>query len=310
MARVAGLGRALPGRVVANAELARSLGVTEEWILGACGIRERRRAGPGEDVVELARRAASSALEAAGLPPSALGAIVVGTGSAPRRFPGVSAELQRLLGAPGIPAFDVPLASAGGLFALALAVDLSPRYGNVLAVGADVLSGALGEPPPRETAILFGDGAGAAVVTRGAGGLEVLDVRLGGDGAFADALRRDASGPLAMDGRTVILQASRKLPGAVRDLLDRNGVAPGDVDLYVLHQANLNLLRAVGRSLGVPESRVFVDLDRLGNTSAASVLIALSEAVEERRLPAGSRLVLGAFGAGFSWGAALLAVRG
>lgn len=310
MARLAGFGRALPERVVGNAGLSRLLGVTEEWILGACGVRERRWAGPGEDVAELSRRASESALASAGLPASALGAIVVGTGSAPRRFPGVSAELQRLLGAPGIPAFDVPLASTGGLFALALAADLSPRYGPVLVVGADVLSAALGDPAPKETAILFGDGAGATVVTPGTGSLEILDVRLGGDGSFSEALYRNGEGPVVMDGRTVILQASRKLPGAIRDVLERNGLAPDDVDLFVLHQANLNLLRAVGRSLGVSEEKVFVNLDRYGNTSAASVLIALSEALEERRLDAGSRVVLGAFGAGFSWGAALLAVRG
>ena len=309
MAHLAGLGHALPSRVVPSSELAGRLGVTEEWILGACGIRERRWLSGGETAASLALEAARAALGAADLPPGRLGAIVVGTGSAPRSFPGVSADLQRLLDAPGIPAFDVPLASVGGLFALALAVDLCPRTGPVLAAGAEEMSRVLLRAPlAKETAILFGDGAGACVVAPGDGELAVVDVRLGSDGTFADALRLGPDGPLVMDGRTVILQASRKLPAAIRSVLEPRGLAPGDVDLFVLHQANLNLLRGVARSLGVGEEKLFVNVERLGNTSAASVLIALSEASAAGLLRPGSRVVLAAFGAGFSWGAALLHV--
>jgi 3-oxoacyl-[acyl-carrier-protein] synthase-3 len=311
VAYLAGLGHALPARVVPSSELASRLDVTEEWIVGACGIRERRWVSDGEDAASLAHQAASRALAGAHLAPSALGALVVGTGSAPRAFPGVSADLQRLLGASGIPAFDVPLASAGGLFALALAVDLCQRTGPVLAAGAEAMSRVLLRAPlAKETAILFGDGAGACVVAPGDGPVAVVDVRLGGDGTFADALSLSFDGPLVMDGRTVILQASRKLPAAIRSVLEPQGLAPGDVDLFVLHQANLNLLRGVARSLGVGEEKLFVNVDRLGNTSAASVLVALSEASEEGRLGPGSRIVLAAFGAGFSWGAALLRVSG
>ena len=310
MAHLAGLGHALPDRVVPSGELASLLGVSEEWILGACGIRERRWLSEGESVAELAGRAARAALDAAALPPERLGAIVVGTGSAPRSFPGVSADLQRLLGAGGA-AFDVPLASVGGLFALALAVDLCARTGPVLAAAAEEMSRVLLRAPlAKETAILFGDGAGACVVAPGAGAIDLVDVRLGGDGTFADALSLAPGGPLVMDGRTVILQASRKLPGAIRAVLEPHGLAPADVDLFVLHQANLNLLRGVARSLGVGEEKLCVNVDRLGNTSAASVLVALSEAHAEGRLRPGARVVLAAFGAGFSWGAALLRVAG
>ena len=165
-------------------------------------------------------------------------------------------------------------------------------------------------PLAKETAILFGDGAGACVVAPGDGALDVVDVRLESDGTFAEALALDPGGRLVMDGRTVILQASRKLPAAIRSVLEPRGLAPGDVDLFVLHQANLNLLRAVARSLGVGEERLFVNVDRLGNTSAASVLIALSEASESGLLRPGTNVVLAAFGAGFSWGAALLRVAG
>jgi 3-oxoacyl-[acyl-carrier-protein] synthase-3 len=309
VAHLAGLGRALPERVVTSAELAASLGVTEEWILGACGIRERRWLAESESLAALAERASRSALAEASLAPDRLGAIVVGTGSGPRSFPGVSADLQRYLGAGGIPAFDVPLASVGGLFALALGADLCARYGPVLVAAAEEMSRVLRRAPlVKETAILFGDGAAACVVAPGDGPIGLVDVRLGSDGTFADALRLEPGGAFEMDGRTVILQASRKLPAAIRSVLEPHGLAPADVDLFVLHQANLNLLRGVARSLGIGEERMFVNVDRVGNVSAASVLVALAEASGTGRLRPGSRVVLAAFGAGFSWGAALLRV--
>lgn len=307
MAHLAGFGHALPDRVVPSSELAALLGVTEEWIVAACGIRERRWLSGDESVASLAGRAARNALSSAGLAPERLGAIVVGTGSAPRAFPGISADLQRDLGAPGIPAFDVPLASVGGLFALALAVDLCPRTGPVLVAAAEEMSRVLQRAPlAKETAILFGDGAGACVVAPGSGALDVVDVRLASDGTFADALALAPTGSLVMDGRTVILQASRKLPAAIRSVLEPNGLSPADVDLFVLHQANLNLLKGVARSLGVGEEKLVLNLERFGNTSAASVLIALSEAAGQGRIRPGARVVVAAFGAGFSWGAALL----
>ena len=311
MAHLAGFGRALPEAVVTNASLAAEFSVAEEWILQVSGIRERRRAAEGETAATLAHAASREALASAGLSPSDLGAIVVGTGSAPRRFPGVSSELQNLLGAGGIPAFDVPLASSGGLVALALATDLAPRYGPVLVAGAEVMSRILDRPPRvRETAILFGDGAGACVVLPGPGAVEITDIRFAADGALGADLSLGEGEPLAMNGRTVILQASRKIPAAVKEILQRNGLTPADVDLFVFHQANLVLLRQVARSLGVDEAKLFVNVDRYGNTSAASLLIALAEAAGEGRVASSSRVVLGAFGAGFSWGAALLTVHG
>ena len=307
MAHLAGFGHALPERAVPSSELAALLGVTEEWIVGACGIRERRWIADDGSAAALALRASRDALASAGLSASRLGAIVVGSGSAPRAFPGISADLQRELGAPGIPAFDVPLASVGGLFALGLAVDLCARTGPVLVAGAEEMSRVLQRAPlAKETAILFGDGAGACVVAPGSGALDVVDVRLASDGSFADALALAPDGPLVMDGRTVILQASRKLPAAVRSVLEPHGLSPADVDLFVLHQANLNLLRGVARSLGVGEEKLVLNVERLGNTSAASVLIALSEAAGSGRIRPGSRVVVAAFGAGFSWGAGLL----
>ena len=307
MAHILGFGRYLPEGRITNEMLEAEFGTEPGWVLGACGIRERRQAEDGEGVSELAHRAAEDCLQKCGLASSDLGAIVVGTGTPSRQFPGVSADLQRALGAPGIPAFDIHLASAGGLFAFAAAVDLCPRYGPVLVVGAERMTEVLArEPRAKETAILFGDGAGACVVAPGEGALEVVDVRLHSDATFADAIRMDFGGAFEMEGRTVILQANRKLQAAVADIVSRNSAALSDVDLFLFHQANLNLLRQVGRALQIPEERVFVNLDRYGNTSSASLLIAASEAWDLGLIPPGTTAVMAAFGAGLSWGAALL----
>jgi len=304
-----GFGAAVPERVVANAELAESLGVTEEWILQACGIRERRYVAPGETGVDLAERAANAALGDAGLTGADLRGIVVGSGTAPRAFPGISADLQKRLGAAGGPAFDVPLASVGGLFALALAQDLAPRYGPILVVGADVMSAVVERPPRgKETAILFGDGAGACIVAPGDGGPHrLVDVRIASDGTFTDDLALLPGAALTMNGRQVILQANRKLQAAVNDVVTRNGLTLADIDLFVFHQANRNLLAQVGKSLKLDESKVFLNIERLGNTSAASLLIARTEAHSTEALRPGGRAVVAAFGAGFSWGAGLIA---
>jgi 3-oxoacyl-[acyl-carrier-protein] synthase-3 len=305
-----GLAHALPERVLDNAALAAEFGVEPEWILEASGIRERRVVSPGESVTTLAERAARASLAAAGLEPHQLGAIVCGTGTPPRQFPGLSADVQAALGAGGIPAFDIHLASVGGLFALAVATDLCARHGPVLIVAAEEMSTVMARGPRvKETAILFGDGAGACVVRPGEGPLSVVDLSLGSDGANAAALCMDHGGALQMDGRTVILQANRKLRAAITTLLERHNLKSSDVGLWLFHQANLNLLRQVGGALGIDPARVFVNLDRYGNTSSASLLIAMSEARAQGRLRAGERAVLAAFGSGLSWGAILLDVR-
>ncbi len=257
-------------------------------------------------------------MKGAGLVPRDLGGILVGSGSSPRAFPGVSADLQRLLPAPGIPAFDIPLASVGGLFALAVAADMTGRLGPILVVGAEVMSRVLKRPPRiKETAILFGDGAGATVVSTSvsdaaarpealAPSLSILDSRIASDGTYAEDLALDAEGPLRMNGRSVILQANRKLQGVVAEILARNGLEPAQIDRFIFHQANRNLLRQVAGALRIDEGRVFMNLERYGNTSAASVLIALADSIEERPPGVGERIVLAAFGAGFGWGAVLL----
>ncbi len=309
MPAILGFDRWLPARVVGNEELAHSLGVTPEWILSACGIGERRYAEAGESVVDLGERAARGLLERLGLPPAAVGAVLVATGTPDRQFPGVSAVLAPRLGISSAFALDVHLASSGGLVAIALAMDLAPRYGNVLVVATEKMSEVILRQPQKETAILFGDGAGACVVAPADGPYRLSDARVVTDGAFADDLSLTPGGPLVMNGRQVIMQAVRKLTRSVTDILAAHERAPGDVGLYLFHQANANLLRQVAAQLRIPEERVFVNLRQYGNTSAASLLIAAAEAEQQGRFGPGSLVALAAFGAGFSYGAALVEVR-
>lgn len=309
MVSILGFGAYLPERVVTHEALAAELGVEPAWILDACGIRERRYAAPDESVADLAERAARRCLARAAIEPGRLGGILVGTGTPPRRFPGVSADLQRRLGAAGIPAFDIHLASSGGFVALCMAAELCGRNGPLLVVGAERMSGVVANNMVKETAILFGDGAGAAVVAPGPGPLEVLDWTWAGDGTFADDLALSWDGALTMNGRAVIMQAGRKLPGVVKALLEKNGRRVAEIDLFLFHQANANLLKQLGKALGIEDARLFMNLERYGNTSAASVLIAAAEAGEHGRLPTGSTAVMAAFGAGFTYGAMLLAAR-
>lgn len=206
----------------------------------------------------------------------------------------------------GVPAIDLPMASAGSLFGLSLAGSLAHEYGNVLVVASEIMSRVVRlEPPGRDTAILFGDGAGAALVSAAGGFAEIRDSVLVSDGEFAEALRLYRDAPLYMDGRTVILHASRKMPRAILQLLERNRLQPGEVGAYILHQANLNLITRIAHAVGAPESRFFCNLARYGNTSSASLLIAAAEwrGLNPDRLI--QPLVFAAFGAGLNWGAVL-----
>jgi 3-oxoacyl-[acyl-carrier-protein] synthase-3 len=309
MASILGFGACLPERVVTSAELAERLGVETQWILEACGIQERRWAAENQSAVDLGEGAARAALAKAGLEPLQVKGIIVGSGTPSRQFPGLSAELQKRLGCPGIPAFDVHLASSGGFIALCLAATLCEGLGPVLVVGAEKMSEVVQRDFAKETAILFGDGAGAAVVAPGAGPLQILDHLWGSDGAFADDLSLAFGDALRMNGRSVIMQANRKLTSTLQELLKRNGMGVPQVDLFLFHQANLNLLRQVGKTLGLDPAKVPISLDKYGNTSAASVLIAAAVAQDDGRFRPGGLAAMAAFGAGFSWGGMLLRAR-
>jgi 3-oxoacyl-[acyl-carrier-protein] synthase-3 len=301
------LGCYLPARVVDNAEIGSLTGADPAWIAQATGIERRRFAAPEETVADLGARAARDCLDAAGLSPRDVGMVMAASGSSERRFPGPAATIAEKLGAAGAPAIDLPMASAGSLFGLALAANLCAAYGNILVIGAEIMSRAVRfDPDHRDTAILFGDGAGACLVGSDTGFASIVDSILGTDGTLAGALRLDFNEPLHMEGRAIILHASRKLPRVIAELLDRHGLKPADIGAYILHQANLNLIERVAKAIGAEESRFFHNLESYGNTSSASLPIALAEWRGGARQNIASHVALAAFGAGLNWGAVLL----
>ncbi len=304
MSSIHSFGRYLPARVLDNRDLARTLGCDPEWILQSSGIEERRIAAPTETVADLGVKAALDCLARSN--ESKIGLIIVASGSAERRFPGPAAQVSQKLGFAGIPAIDLPIASAGSLFGIALAADLAPHYGPVLVVAAEKMSGPAGaEPIDRNVAILFGDGAGACQVTPDSAGLQILDSVLHSDGAYSEDLQLGFAGPVGMNGMAVIRHATRKLPDVMNELLQRNQIAAGTVSAFLMHQANQNLIDRVGRALGVPASRFYSNISRYGNTSSASMLIAAAEWSECAKPQPGDTVCFAAFGAGFHWGALL-----
>lgn len=306
MASIVAFGRYVPERVLGNEELARLPGCDADWILQASGIRERRLAAPEESVADLAVAAAKDCLANAAVG-DAPGLVIVSSGSAERRFPGPAAQVGYELGLAGVPAIDLPLASAGALFGIALAAQLAPAYGQVLVIAAEKMSGpAMCEPLDKSVAILFGDGAGACMVSGDSSrGFQILDSALHSDGAYARDLRLEHSGCVQMNGRSVIMQASRKMPSAIAEVLQRNGFDAAAVSVFLMHQANQNLMDRVAKAAGVSAERFYTNISRYGNTSSASMLIAAAEWNEATPPKSGDLICFAAFGAGYHWGALL-----
>ena len=300
-------GHHLPTRIVTNADLEARTGRTAASIEKASGILERRYAADNETVADLGLAAAQACLANASLAPQNIGLILFSSGSSERAFPGPASVLAQKLGLTSTPAIDIPVASAGSLIAIAFAADLAPRYGNVLIVAAEIMSRRIADSDP-DTAILFGDGAGACLVTNDSGpnSLRIVDVSLSTDGNYAEALQLPHGGAIQMKGLDVIIQASRKIPRSIKDLLEKNHLKPADVGLYLMHQANVNLIRKVATALEVPEDRFFRNIDRYGNTSSASLLIVASEWRAANPNPLSTPIVLAVFGAGFNWGSVLI----
>jgi 3-oxoacyl-[acyl-carrier-protein] synthase-3 len=282
------------------------VGSSAEWIYNVSGIDERRFAAEDETVADMALNAAQDCLSGAGVAASGLGMLMVASGSSERRFPGPAASVAHRLGLNSVPALDLPMASAGSLFGMALASKLTETYGNILVVAAEKMSSIiLKQPMNPSTCVLFGDGAGACLVS-GEGGLaRVVDSALYSDGSFAEDLKLELERPLEMNGRTVILQASRKIPRAVVALLERNGRAAADVGYFLMHQANQNLIVRIAAALGVGAEKFYSNIRRYGNTSSASMLIAATEWSRQSGFSSGVPVVFATFGAGFHWGALL-----
>ncbi len=301
MAAIKGFGAYLPSRIVTNAELAARLDCEPGWILDVSGIEERRYASPEETVASMGVAAARAAMGTENI-----GMILVSSGSAERRFPGPAASIAHALGLDGVPAIDLPVASAGGLFGMALAASLAAVHGNVLVIASEKMSAiAMREPLERGVAPLFGDGAGACLIGAEDGPVKIIDSVLHSDGTFADDLRLDFDAPLAMNGRSVILQASRKIPSAIGELLERNTKSARGVKVFLMHQANQNLMDRVAKALAVGSGRFHSNIRRYGNTSSASMLIAAAEWWRDPGPNTGDLICFAAFGAGFHWGALL-----
>lgn len=305
-ARILSCGAYVPERVLTNEELSARLDTTDAWIVERTGIRQRRVAAAGERASDMATRAARDALDAAGLDASQLALLVVGTISADQRLPSCAAHVQRKLGAT-CPAFDLAAACAGFIYGL----DLASRYvatgtGPVLVVGVELLSRLL-DWEDRETCVIFGDGAGAAVVDGGAGeGEGLLGVVLGADGRHADLLQiPEDEGVVRMKGREVFRLAVTELSRACSRVLEDAGLSPGDVDLVVAHQANLRILEALARRTGIPFDRFHITIDKYGNTSSASVPIGLADALARDAIRQGGVVLMAALGAGAAWAAAV-----
>lgn len=320
---ILGTGSELPAKVVTNAALEKLVDTSDEWITTRTGIKERRVLEEGKGNADMAYRASVRALKDAGLEARDLEAIIMGTVTPDYPFPSSACVLEDMLGARKVFSFDVNAACSGFLNALTVA-DSFIRTGmvrNALVVGSDALSRLLNWKD-RATCILFGDGAGAAVVGASHDGAHgILSTKLRTDGSYVKTLYVPAGGSLkpacpesvrrnehtiTMNGKEVFKVAVRSMEEISREALDEAGVGVDEVSLIIPHQANLRIINALAERLHVPMSKVMVNLERYGNTSAASVPVALDEARREGRIRHGDIVLLNAFGAGFAWGAAVI----
>jgi 3-oxoacyl-[acyl-carrier-protein] synthase-3 len=311
---VLGAGSALPARRVTNEELAQQVDTSDEWIVERTGIRSRYVAGEGETTASLATGAARRALEHAGIEAGEIDLIVLATATPDQTFPSSATKVQAALGIPDCIAFDVHAVCTGFLYALSVA-DSMLRSGNAnkaLVIGAETFSRIL-DWEDRGTCVLFGDGAGALVLSAEDGERGVLATKLHADGRHNDLLFVDGGpsttgtvGKLRMKGREVFRHAVVNLADVLTEVLAEAGLSAEDVDWVVPHQANARILDATARKLGLPAEKVVVTVDQHANTSAASVPLAFDTAVKDGRIKRGDLVVLEAMGGGFTWGAAAL----
>ena len=322
VAAFAGLGTYSPSKILTNADFERMLDTSDTWIRERTGIRERHIAGPDETVAVMAREASLLALTEAGLAPTDLDGIIVSTATPDRPLPSAACDLQALLGATNAAAFDIGAACSGWLYALLVGESLlaSGFAKRLLVVGSEKLS-AITDYTDRSTAVLFGDGAGAAVLTASDGTRGIIAGHLKSDGRLAELLYRPGGGSVAppseqmlkdrsyfikMAGREVFKSAVRSMADAADRALEQAGITGEQVDLMIPHQANIRIIEATAEHAHIPMERVFINVDRFGNTSSASIPLALDEARRAGLVKPGMTILLVAFGAGFTWGSILL----
>ena len=315
---LAGVGGYLPERAVSNDELARTVETTDQWIRERTGIRQRHIAAAHETAAFMGTEAARAALRDAGAEPGEVDAIILATSTPDQAFPATALRVQAALGVPGGFGFDLSAACAGFIYALSVA-DAMIRTGQArgaLVIGSEVYSRIMNWQD-RGTCVLFGDGAGAVFLRagEGRGSLDrgILSTHLHAQGTLGDILyvdgavgRHDRPGHLVMNGREVFRHAVTRLAEAVDEALAANGLSRREIDWLVPHQANLRIIDAMGRKLGLPPERVVITVDRHANTSAASVPLALAEACRDGRVRKGDLVLMEALGGGLTWGSALV----
>jgi 3-oxoacyl-[acyl-carrier-protein] synthase-3 len=321
-AAITSLGRYVPERVVTNADLEKIVDTSDEWIRTRTGIRERHYVEPGTPTSELAFRAARECLERRGVAPDEVDLIVVGTVTPDMLFPATACIVQDKLGAHRAWGFDVSAACSGFTYALAVGAQFveSGRHRKVLVIGADVMTSIL-DYQDRTTCVLFGDAGGAVLLEPATDETGILDFANEVDGSGGCYLNMPAGGSLRpatretvdqglhfirQDGGIVFKYAVRKMADASKALLEKNGLAPEELGLYVAHQANLRIIDAAQQRLGLPDAKVVKNIDRYGNTTAATIPLALATALDERRLERGQLVLLASVGAGFTVGTVLL----
>lgn len=319
---IAATGRFLPDNVVTNDDLAQRMDTSDEWIRTRTGIRERRIAPDDMFSAHMGDAAGRIALERAGLGPKDVDILIVSTATPDRWLPSTACDVQALMGCDKAVAFDVMAACTGHIYGLSMAEGyLAAGRGEVaLVVAAEKMSAIL-DWDDRTTAVLFGDGAGAAVVTPTSGEKGILSTHLQSDGHLADLLYRPGGGAvdplsqgvldegrhlLQMQGREIFKNAVRNMAEACDIALEKAGLTADEVDLLVPHQANIRIIEATAKKAGIPMDRVFVNVDKYGNMSSATVPVALDEAIEQGRVGPGSIVLTVAFGAGLTWGAMTL----
>ena len=315
---ITGCGAYLPERVLTNIELATTIDTTDEWIVSRTGIRERHIAADGELTSDLAVAAARPALEAAGIEANEVDLVIVATSTPDETFPATATIVQSALGITRGAAFDIQAVCSGFIYGLAVADNFikAGQAGTALLIGAETFSRIL-DWQDRTTCVLFGDGAGAVVLRQGEGkgskrDRGILSTHLHADGRKHDALYVDGgpsstqtAGYLRMHGRDVFRHAVVNLSGVVSEALEAAGLTPADIDWLVPHQANKRILDSTARKLGLSAQHIIITIDRHANTSAASVPLALTEAVGDGRIQPGHLVVMEAMGGGFTWGACL-----
>ncbi len=319
---VSGLAYYVPEEVLTNAYFESYLDTSDEWITQRTGIKERRRSAPDENTSDMGKKAAEKAIERSGVPREEIDLIICATATPDMLFPSAACLIGAKLGLNGVPAFDLAAGCTGFVYGLSVAAAYvkSGLYRNVLVIGAERLTRII-DFQDRSTCVLFGDGAGAAVVSATEEDRGILGFRLHADGSYGELLYMPARGTAMelteevikerlhyakMRGNELFKIAVREMANVSLELLDQMGVSKEEIDWLIPHQANIRIISTLAKRLGLSMDRVVVNIDRYGNTSAASIPIALGEALEDGRVKRGDLLLLVAFGAGLTWGAMLI----